>query len=41
MENEKDICNEAFLERFADYILELIEKYSSEVNIQNTSDNSG
>ena len=41
MENEKDICKDVFLERFADYLLELIEKYSSEVNIQNISDNSG
>ena len=41
MENEKNYCEDAFLERFADYIFELIEKYSSEVNIQNNSDNSG
>ena len=41
MENEKDICNDAFLERFADYIYELIEKYNNEIDIQNISDNSG
>lgn len=41
MKKEIDIYNEAFVERFADYIFTLIEKYGSDIDIDNNTDNSG
>lgn len=43
MKKENDIYSEAFVERFADYLFLLIEKYSDNINldVHNNTDDSG